>query len=135
MTWETILATLTTLTALSTANDQIINLIRKRPYLIKLKIFSSTTPDAQKQDKKKVFIFSFTIGLCLITFTGLDMFYMLENSKINPGPRYHEISLNRLISILLTSYIISSGSKFIHELTDVVSHTKNLYRQKKIPTE
>lgn len=79
--------------------------------------------DSKKEKKREQGIvnWAIAIGVLVAVFSKADLFYLIENGE--PSRQWKDISI---IGVVLTGCFLSLGSKFWHDLLDLLLQIKNL---------
>lgn len=150
--WKTLIITLL---ILSMINERLSNFVKLNisyvlARMIGLKryeeLFNSRTnfsipeddPEKEKKRERGIMNWAIVSGFLVSLFTGADLVYMIKNSgNFLSFPNLTELTMEETFAsfgrhffgLLLTTFFISLGSKFWHDLLDVVLYTSNLKRK------
>lgn len=94
----------------------------------------SDPKEKAKNLEKQVSLLSLVVGFIVAFFSNASMFSLLQISSL-PSHKFYLDNLNGPFDIgywggcLLSSFFLSFGSKFFHDLLDLILQTKNLKRK------
>ncbi len=129
--WVTIV---TILFVLSLISERITNLIKL--YIPSLVIEAKTDIEKNKRDRK-IMLVALGSGMFVSVFSGAHLFTLIDTGQLSyltSSKTQNDLSLfNTVLGLFLSGVFISMGSKFWHDVLDIVLEFSNLkkYRAKK----
>jgi hypothetical protein len=81
----------------------------------------------EKNRERNILLLAILSGCLVAIISGADFFYLIENGKLIPFEDFEDVTV---LGILLTGLFISMGSKFWHDVLDIVLQFSKLKKYK-----
>ncbi|MEI7582043.1 hypothetical protein [Runella sp.] len=83
-----------------------------------------STEDKEKQRERGILNWAIVVSILMANAVSADLFYLMTDGKLQP-----QWEFSSMLGYCLTGLFISLGSKFWHDLLDIVLYTSNLKRK------
>lgn len=138
---DSIVPILLILFMLSLITEKVTNLIKLHVGFFNRKIEPSEDPALQasiKKDEKRrekwIIALAIIVGVVVAGLTNADFFALLQDKRLEPwtiygsGENAPDFTYLTVLGIIITGVFLSQGSKFFHDLLDMVLYFKNARR-------
>ena len=114
------------LLALSLITERIANLIKLHIPAVRLKSFD---PSLEKKRERRVIWISIVCGLIVASGAYADLFFLIEEGALATLTS-HPVTIQSILGVFLCGLLVSLGSKFWHDVLDIVLQFSNLKKYK-----
>lgn len=122
---------------LSLITERVSNFVKLRFSALSIKMEASSI--AEKIRERRINLVAVLIGVAVALASRANFFDLIQEAEIRPWESIADVSFVAVFGCLITGLFLSQGSKFFHDLLDVLLYAKNIkrsmYKNKEIINE